>query len=113
MESHSDSLAISSKFLSQLLETYGKDEKKLKILFPRVNAQLKLRIKRIVRRAKFEELEKACYLWFSQQCSKCVPVSGPLLKEKVIQLFHSIYPESTDVSFVASSGWLSNFITRH
>ena len=39
--------------------------------------------------------------------------SGPLLKEKAIQLFHSIYPEGTDVLFVASSGWLSNFIARH
>ena len=28
-------------------------------------------------------------------------------------MFHLIYPESTDVSFVASSGWLSNFIARH
>ena len=64
-------------------------------------------------RAKFEELEKAGYLRFSQQHSKGAPVSGPLLKEKAIQLFHSIYPESTDVSFVASSGWLSNFIARH
>jgi len=40
-------------------------------------------------------------------------VSGPLLKEKAIQLFRSIYPESRNVGFVASSGWLSNFIARH
>ena len=113
MESHSDSLAICSKFLSQLLETYGKDEKKSKILFPRVNAQLKPRKKSIVSKAKFEELETACYLMFSQQRSNGAPVSGPLLKEKAIQLFHSIYPESTNVSFVASSGWLCKFIARH
>ena len=40
-------------------------------------------------------------------------MSGPLLKEKAIQFLNSIYPDSTDVSFVASSGWLSNFIARH
>ena len=67
----------------------------------------------IVREAKFEELEKACYTWFMQQRSKGAPVSGPLLKEKALQLFPSIYPESSAQSFVASSGWLSNFISRH
>ena len=48
-----------------------------------------------------------------QQRSKGAPVSGPLLKEKALQLFPSIYPESSAQSFVASSGWLSNFISRH
>ena len=66
----------------------------------------------IVREAKFEELEKACYTWFMQQRSKGAPVSGSLL-EKALQLFPSIYPESSAQSFVASSGWLSNFISRH
>ena len=31
----------------------------------------------IVREAKFEKLEKACYTWFMQQRSKGAPVSGP------------------------------------
>ena len=65
----------------------------------------------IVREAKFEELEKACYTWFMQQRSKGAPVSGPLLKEKAMQLFPSIYLESSAQSFDASSGWLSNFIS--
>ena len=67
----------------------------------------------IIRKAKFEELKKACFMWFMQQRSKGAPVSGPLLREKALQLFHSIYPESSDQSFVASSGWLTNFISRH
>ena len=67
----------------------------------------------IVREAKFEELEKACYTWSMQQRSKGAPVSGPLLKEKALQLFPSNYPESSAQSFVASTGWLSNFIFRH
>ncbi len=43
-----------------------------------------------------------------QQRSKGAPVSGPLLKEKVLQLLPFIYPEFNVQSFVASSGWLSN-----
>ena len=31
------------------------------------------------------------------------PVSGPLLKEKALQLFPSIYPESSAQSFVADT----------
>jgi hypothetical protein len=52
--------------------------------------------KRIVRPPKFEALEKACYTWFVQQRSKGAPVSGPLLREKALQLFPSIYPSSIE-----------------
>ena len=100
MESYSDSIAICLKFLSQLLETYGKDQKKFENFVSQSECPTKAKKKSIVRKAKFEELEKACYLWFSQQHSKGAPVSGPLLKEKAIQKFHSIYPESTDVSLL-------------
>ena len=67
----------------------------------------------IIRKAKFEELEKVCFMWFMQQHSKGALVSGPLLKEKALQLFYSIYPESSYQSFVVSSGWLTNFISQH
>ena len=42
------------------------------------------------RKVKFEELEKACYLSFSQQCSKGAPVSGPLLKEFLCKENHCL-----------------------
>ena len=58
----------------------------------------------IVREAKFEELDKVCYTWFMQQCSKGAPVSGPLIKEKALQLFPTIYPDKDAESFMASSG---------
>ena len=67
----------------------------------------------IVREAKFEELDKACYTWFMQQRSRGAPVSGPLLKEKALQLFPTIYPDKDAESFMASSGWLHNFCSRH
>ena len=47
-----------------------------------------------MRDAHFEKLDKACYLWFLQQCSKGAPVSGPVLKEKALHvLYRVIYSE--------------------
>ena len=67
----------------------------------------------IVRDANFDKIDQACYLWFLQQRSKGAPVSGPLLKEKALQLFPQIYPEKEVESFKASSGWLQKFCGRH
>jgi len=67
----------------------------------------------IVREAHFEKLDKACYLWFLQQRSKGAPVSGPVLKEKALQLFPEVYPDVDPVSFKASPGWLQKFCRRH
>lgn len=58
----------------------------------------------IIREAKFEDLEKALVTWFMQQCSKGAPVSGPLLKEKALQL--SI-PFIQKVQAVPSHLWLA------
>jgi hypothetical protein len=67
----------------------------------------------IVRDANFEKLDQACYLWFLQQRSKGAPISGPLVKEKALQLFLQLYPDKTPDSFKASSGWLQKFCRRH
>ena len=41
----------------------------------------------IVRDANFEKLDQAiCHVWFLQQRSNGAPLSGPLLREKVLQL---------------------------
>ena len=47
----------------------------------------------IVRDAHFHKLDEACYIWFQQQRAKGAPVSGPLLQEKALQLFPSLYPD--------------------
>ena len=31
-------------------------------------------------------LDQACHVWFLQQCSNGAPLSGPLLREKALQL---------------------------
>ena len=53
----------------------------------------------IVKDAQYEELDKACYIWFMQQRSRGAPVSGPLIQEKALQLFPSIYPEKDPTSY--------------
>ena len=40
-----------------------------------------------MKRAKFDELDKAVYLWFIQQRCKGTPVSGPLLMSKALQMY--------------------------
>ena len=40
-------------------------------------------------------------------------MSGPVLQEKALQLFSSLYPDKDDGSFKASSGWLHKFCKRH
>lgn len=67
----------------------------------------------IVRKAVFEKLDQACYLWFIQQRSKGAPLSGPILKKQALQLFPLIYPDANPDSFKASSGWLQKFSLRH
>ncbi len=41
------------------------------------------------------------------------PISGPVLKEKALQLFAMLYPDLNVDSFKASSGWLHKFCLRH
>ena len=67
----------------------------------------------IVREPHFDKLDQACYLWFQHQRSKGAPVSGPLIQEKSLQLFPSLYPDKAEGSFKASSGWLHKFCVRH
>ena len=57
----------------------------------------------IVRDAYFQKLDEACYIWFQQQCPKGAPVFGPLVQEKALQLFSTLYPDEDKKS---SSGWL-------
>ncbi|KAI6655391.1 Jerky protein homolog-like [Oopsacas minuta] len=65
------------------------------------------------RKIQFEDLDKACNIWFLQQRSKGAPISGPLLQEKALQLFPKLYPHHEVGTFKGSSGWLHKFCRRH
>ncbi len=57
-----------------------------------------------------EKLDNALYVWFSQEREKGIPISGPLIKEKALQLNELM---NGDKSFSASTGWLHRFKNRH
>lgn len=59
------------------------------------------------------ELEKAVYIWFRQKRMEGVPISGPLLCEKAIELYKTLHKDAKDSDFVASEGWKWRFCKRH
>ena len=67
---------------------------------------------KIMRMAKDDKLDEALVLWFVQKRSQGMPVSGPLLCEKAIQLNSKLYGESAP-AFQASRCWLWRFCNRH
>ena len=56
-------------------------------------------------------LDKAVYLWFKQKRMDGIPISGPILCEKAIQLSKKLFGEG--YKFVASEGWKWRFCDRH
>ena len=48
----------------------------------------------IIRDAKYDLMDDACWKWFSQQRSKGAPVSGPLMQEKALSFFQKLYPDA-------------------
>ena len=56
-------------------------------------------------------LDDALYLWFAQKRSQGIPVSGPIIMAKALELNDKLNPG--DEKFKASSGWLQNCKSRH
>ena len=65
---------------------------------------------KVMKLADNEELDRALYIWFKQKRMEGVPVSGPMLCEKAIQLNSQLGGKST---FAASEGWKWKFCRRH
>ena len=58
------------------------------------------------------DLEKAV-IWFRQKRMEGVPISGPLLCEKAVDLYKTLHKDAKDSDFVASEGWKWRFCKRH
>ena len=67
----------------------------------------------IIRHAKFDLVDEACWKWFCQQRSRGAPVSGVLLQEKARSFFVKLYPNADPESFKGSTEWLTKFNQRH
>ena len=65
-------------------------------------------VKRI-KQAEYPELENGILSWFKQTRSENLPVDGPLLKEKALQLADALGIKE----FQGSEGWLSRFKKRN
>jgi hypothetical protein len=66
--------------------------------------------KKSLKSAKDVVLENAVLIWFTQQRNLGHPVSGPLLREKALELHKELNGNS---NFKASSGWLHRFCKRN
>ena len=53
---------------------------------------------------------KAVYLWFKQKIMEGIPISGPMLCERAVELCEKLHGET---EFTASSGWKWIFCRRH
>ncbi|XP_062523895.1 jerky protein homolog-like [Corticium candelabrum] len=74
------------------------------------------RLAKTMKLSTYEELERAVFMWFRQTREKGIPVSGPLLQAKALQLHEKLKESSQEEdfgNFVASSGWLWRFCKRH
>ena len=57
-----------------------------------------------MRVADDDSLDRAVYLWFTQERAKGCPISGPLIKENARMLHAIMYPDDHEDSFKASHG---------
>lgn len=60
---------------------------------------------RLVKKSEFGLLNDALYEWFGKARSKGIPISGPLLQEKAVQLAQT----AQIANFSASNGWLEKW----
>jgi len=66
--------------------------------------------RKVMKVAKYQDLDKAMEIWFIQKRSLNEPISGPLLCEKALEMNTKLKgPED----FKASGGWLHKFKSRH
>lgn len=69
------------------------------------NGKNAIKTRKALYKSKFELFKDAWWVWFCQKKHKRTPLSGPIVKEKSIQLHYKLGGEET-VEFTASEGWL-------
>lgn len=61
-----------------------------------------------VKAGKYEEMEKILFDWYAQARASNIPVNGPIMKEKALQIAKTL-----NMNFEPSSGWLDRFKNRY
>ena len=92
---------------------FGGEDKKMEAIVTASDCPTLIKKRCTVRNPNYEKLDQACHVWFLQQWSRGGPVSGPVIRENVLQLFVMLYPDMYEESFKASLGWLQKNYLRH
>ena len=69
------------------VSTWFKNKEKLLSSLEKGRSNLK---RKKLRTAKFEDVDKAVYLWFAAKRSQQIPIDGVLLKEKTVNFAHDL-----------------------
>lgn len=67
-------------------------------------------VRKTMKCSSLEQLDTAVYQWFIQARSEGVPLSGPIIQGKAMELHKKM---NGDPAFQASTGWLHRFKNRH
>jgi hypothetical protein len=68
-------------------------------------------IKRKLKNDSSKHIDEILFGWFTAQRAKHIPISGPLLQEKALQIAEELGLAPDE--FKASNGWLQKFRNRH
>ena len=68
-------------------------------------------IKRKIKSDSSMRIDEILFEWFTAQRAKHIPISGPLLQEKALQIAEELGVDPGE--FKASNGWLQKFRNRH
>ncbi|XP_044311435.1 jerky protein homolog-like [Varanus komodoensis] len=69
-----------------------------------------MKVRKTMLKGKHKEVEEALFLWHEHLRGKGLPVTGPILQKKALQLKRQI--EGEDSEFTASDGWLDRWKKR-
>lgn len=69
-----------------------------------------VKVRKTMKPAKLQQLDTVMYQWFVQARSQGIPLSGPIVMIKAVEMNKNL---GGDPSFKASIGWLDKFKRRH
>lgn len=68
--------------------------------------------RKTMKTGEYQKVDDALYLWFTQNRERGIPISGPILKQKAVNLSEEL-PVIEAPDFTASDGWLHRWKKRH
>jgi hypothetical protein len=66
-----------------------------------------------MKKGEYNKIDETLYLWFTQQRDRGIPISGPILQQKAIEIGENLPVIEAPDTFTASDGWLSRWKRRH